>query len=134
MIDLEAELKKKGLTYQDLKPDERKTFEEWSEQLKANQRITTETALSFVRKIRKVIEEEISTPKLDFPSNFMGLLMMLVPFYGVIKMWYMDRHTLYLQARLKNIILLEAFFTTPLRAREQIKQYLDAIPDKKSKA
>lgn len=65
------------------------------------------------------------------PSNWFGVLALLIPFYGIVKKWYHDKKIVGLHARLKNYMLLEAFLDTPEKARKALDQAVAGLVSNK---
>jgi len=89
-------LKKRNLKYEDLTPDEVQTF---NTMLSAMQQstLTTEKIKEYISSMKFAVEQEIT--KSDNGN----------------------KHDMFLKARLKNYMLLEAFLLTPERARKALE-------------
>lgn len=125
MNEVDKLLKEKGLTFEDLKGQERDVYFSWLKALEGNQ-LTVEKIKTFVSDARQSVEIELSEYE-DVPNTWLSLLSLFLPLYGVIKKWYQDRKKIALQMRLRNYILLEAMLTSPEKAREAIKQQIEQI-------
>lgn len=125
MNEVDKLLKEKGLTFEDLKGEERDVYFSWLKALEGNQ-LTVEKIKTFVSDARQSVEIELSEYE-DVPNTWLSLLSLFLPLYGVIKKWYQDRKKIALQMRLRNYILLEAMLTSPEKAREAIKQQIEQI-------
>lgn len=121
-------LSKVGLKYEDLSAVERATLEQWLKVLDSNQ-LSTETVQSFVHQLRDGVESELSTIK-ETPQNWIGVLALFVPFYGLIKKWYQDQNRIYLEARLRNLVLIEAFLISPKKARQAVERAILGMANK----
>ena len=95
-------LGKKKLAYDDLSKEERETLMMWSQALQNNE-LTLEKVKGHVASIRDAISGEISR----FDNS--------------------KEQDLFLKARLKNIILIEALLSSPERAKKAIEQALAGI-------
>lgn len=114
-----------NLKYEDLTAAERDTLFQMLRVLDSNQ-LTVESAQLFIRQLRDDIERELALSK-ESPQTWMGILALFIPFYGLIKKWYGDQHRVFLEARLKNALLLEAFFIGPKKARQALEQAVSSL-------
>lgn len=110
-------LKKYGLTYEELNTAERQTLSEWTKTLESNEQ-TVRSVFGFIKGLRVAVEQELDTQRKETPQSFLSLLALLIPFYGIVKKWYQDEHKLFLEARLRNLLLIESFMIGPKRARQ----------------
>lgn len=101
-MDADDILQKLGLKYEDLKSDERDTYNTWL-QAKHQATITLEDVKDYIIFMRESVEDELS--KHD-NSKTQDLL---------------------LKARLRNYRLLEAFFNTPQRAQKALEKSLKGV-------
>ena len=85
--------------YDELNPVERETFHKMLETVERAQ-ISLEDVKIHIRTIRQAVENELATHNLSKEQD------------------------LYLKARLKNYILLEALLDSPERARKALDQYI----------
>jgi len=99
-------LEKVGLKYEDLTSSERETLHSWLNILSRNQ-LTIERVRDYISSMRSNVEQKLCETGHD------------------------SKQDLYLKARLKNYILLEAFLSTPEKARAAIDQTLAAVGAKK---
>lgn len=122
MNPMDELLDKAGLTFDQLKPNEK----QWLLQ-KVN--ALTETQLS-VEKIReavhamKVTVEQELTQKKEIQPSFVTLLTLFIPLVGIIRKWYQDQREVELRARLRNYLALETLLTASQRQKKEIEQAL----------
>lgn len=120
-------LQKVGLKFDDLSLAERDTLLQWSQVLDNNQ-MDVGTAQQFVVSLKASVQNELEKMHRESPSqNWVSILALLIPFYGLLRKWYQDEHRIYLEARLRNLMLLEAFFTGPKKAREALDRAIAGI-------
>jgi hypothetical protein len=100
-------LEKVGLKYEDLNPLEKETLNTWMESLQKGQ-LSVEKIKEYVTAMREAVEQELS--KSDLGS----------------------KQDLFLKARLRNYMLLDAFLSTPERAKQQIESAISSMIGKKS--
>jgi hypothetical protein len=107
-------LQKTGLKYEDLdKPGfagERDTLQTWLEALSKN-KLTLEDVKNHIRSMKDAVEKELT----EYPEG------------KVIKIWFIkirvgrdEERERMLKARLRNYMLLEAFLSTPERAKQAL--------------
>jgi hypothetical protein len=102
-MDVLEEIKSRlGLSFEDLKSAERDTLMGWLNALD-KQQVTPESILSYVSRLRQIVDTELATHKLSAKED------------------------LYLKARLKNYILLEAFLRGPAEAKKAIEMYVKRL-------
>lgn len=118
-------LNKVGLTYDQLTSVERETLGQWTQTLESKQ-LTVEFVRAFVRSMMDGVQQELATLR-ETPQNWVGVVALFIPFYGLLKKWYLDQHRIYLEARLRNLALLDAFLTGPEKAREAIDRAIAGI-------
>lgn len=99
---MERILEKFGLKYDDLKSDERDTLDTWMQVLSRNE-ITTSDIKQYITQMRESVELKIG----DVNQN--------------------SKEDIFLKARLRNYLLLEAFMTSPDRAKTAIDRMLSGI-------
>lgn len=95
-------LQKLGLKYEDLSPVERETLNTWINALQQGQ-ISTENIRQYIQQMRDGVENELT------------------------KMGNNSKQDIFLKARLRNYMLLEAFLTTPEKAKAQLDRALAGI-------
>lgn len=126
MTPVDAFIGKLGLKYEDLTQAERDVYLLWNQTLDSNQ-LTVDLVRDYVRSIRDSLESELSQFKQESPSSWLGILSLFVPFYGLIQKWYQDQQRIAIQARLRNIVLLEAFLIGPAKARKAIEKAMTSM-------
>lgn len=104
---LDEILEKFGLKYEDLKPLEKETLFSWMEALKKNE-LTVEKVKDYIAAMRDTVEQELT------------------------QVGHNSKQDLFLKARLRNYMLLEAYLSTPDRAKKMIERQLSGL-DKKVK-
>lgn len=95
-------LKKYNLKYDDLQPEERATLNEWAQSLSQGS-LTIEKIRKYLANMRDSIEQELTNCELR------------------------EKQDIFLKARLKNYMLLEAFLSTPERAREALEKAVGSL-------
>lgn len=104
MID--SILEKIGLKYEDLNTAERETLGSWMEALSKNQ-LTIEGVKGYIASMRDSVEQELT--KTDHNS----------------------KQDLLLKARVRNYMLLEAFLSTPEKAKQALERAMAGMVVKK---
>lgn len=104
---IEEILKKYNLKYEDLKPVEKETLNTWLDALKQGQ-LTIEKVRDYIRTMRDSVEHELTKSSVG------------------------NKDDLFLKARLRNLMLLEAFLSTPEKAKQAINRALAGIANNKS--
>lgn len=99
---IEELLKKYNLKYEELKPAEKETLNVWLEAIQKGQ-LTLDKVKQYIASMKSAVEMELSKAKLD------------------------SREDSHLKARLRNYILLEAFLSTPERAKQELENVLSNI-------
>lgn len=118
-------LRKMDMKFEDLTSAERDTLLEWTSVLDSNQ-LNVEAVRRYVHSLRETVQNELATLK-EAPSNWVGILALFIPFYGLIKKWYADQYRISLEARLRNLTLLESFLVGPQKAREALDRAIAGI-------
>lgn len=95
-------LEKAGLKYEDLNSIEKETLNTWMEALQKGQ-VSVEKIKEYVVSMKEAVEQELS--KSDLGS----------------------KQDLFLKARLRNYMLLDAFLSTPERAKQQMESAISSI-------
>jgi len=116
-------LKRYNLKYEDLTPDERGTLHAWLRVL-GEGKVTLERVKAYVTSMRDAVEKELT----EYPEE------------TIIKIWFIkirigknrDKE-LILKARLRNYMLLEAFLSTPEKAKATLERTMAAIAKPKEK-
>ena len=98
-------LEKLGLKYEDLNSAEKETLNSWYDALSKSQ-LTLESIKTYIATMRDSVEQELT--KTDHNS----------------------KQDIFLKARLRNYMLLEAYLSTPERAKQAIEQQLSGIRSK----
>jgi hypothetical protein len=115
---MEDVLGRVNLRYEDLTSAERDTLTKWLQVLDSNQ-LTPDTIIDFVRRIRGSLEDELAKSN-ETPQDWVGVISLFIPFYGLIRKWYQDQNRIQLQARIKNMVLIETFLVSPKKAKEAL--------------
>ena len=103
---LDELLEKVGLKYEDLNQIERETLNTWMEALQKGQ-LSLDKVKEYITSMKEAVEQELS--KSDLGS----------------------KQDLFLKARLRNYMLLDAFLSTPERAKQQIENAVQGMIGKK---
>lgn len=123
-------LQRLNLKFDDLTTAERETLIGWTQTLDSNQ-LTVEGVKQYVRSCREAVENELAGIK-ETPQSWTGILALFIPFLGLIKKWYQDQHKLGLEARIRNYVLIEAFLSTPDKARAALERAIAGIASNRS--
>lgn len=105
-------LEKKGIKYEDLKPNERQTFLSMLDQLNKSS-LTLPKLKDYITSMRDTVENEL----VNEPEFVRILGIFAVP----------NRNQIYLKARLRNYILLQSFLSTPEKAKAQLENALSGM-------
>lgn len=92
-------LKRYNLKYEELTPEERETFHSWLNAINQSA-ISIEKIREYVASMKASVENELT------------------------KVGHNNKQDLLLKARLRNYLLLEAFLSTPDKAKAQLEQAL----------
>ena len=95
-MDADSLLESLGLKYEELSAAERETYNQWIKEL-SQATLTVEKIHDFVRSLRDNIETELATHETE------------------------GKKDIYLKARLRNIMLLDAMLSAPELARKRLK-------------
>ena len=106
MDTMDKILEPTGLKYDDLKPFEKETLNTWIATLQKSQ-VTPQKIRKYISAMKEGVEEELCKTTLD------------------------SRQDIYLKARLRNYLLIEAFLSTPEKAQAQLDQAIAGMVPKK---
>jgi len=98
-------LKKLNLKYEDLNSVEKETLHTWLEALTKN-KLTLENVKTYIKAMKDGVEQELTDTK------------------------HNSKQDLFLKARLRNYLLLEAFLSTPDKAKEAIDRAMAGMVKK----
>ena len=130
MAQIDNILKRLGLKYSELNSAEKETLRDMTKTLESNQ-LSVKAVYGFIKSLRVAVESELDTYRKETPQSFLSLLALFIPFYGIVKKWYQDEHKVYLEARLNNLLLIEAFLIGPKRAKEAVERALGNLQKSK---
>ena len=99
-------LERLNLRYEDLTREERNTLNSWM-QILEKKRITTEDVKKYISTMKESVENELT--KTDINS----------------------KQDIFLKARLRNYILLDAFLYSPERAKDALERMVEGIVPKR---
>lgn len=102
---LEEILEKAGLKYEDLNASEKETINVWLDALQKGQ-LTVEKIRGYISSMKDAVEQELCKHNVG------------------------SKQDLFLKARLRNYMLLEAFLSTPERAKQQMESALSGMVGK----
>jgi len=91
-----------GLKYDDLEPPERETLNVWLQALQQSQ-VNPEKLKGYISSMRESVENELTKSDLG------------------------TKQDLFLKARLRNYLLLEAFLSSPDKAKEQLDRAIAGL-------
>jgi hypothetical protein len=109
MID--SILEKFNLKFEDLTSVERETFLTWLDALQKNQ-LSLEKVREYIHTARSAVEEQLVNE-----PEFIRIFLFKVE----------NRKQIFLKARLRNYMLIEAFLSSPDKAKEAIERALASI-------
>lgn len=95
-------LEQAGLKYEDLNQEEKKTLQGWLKVLSQNE-LTIDLVRNYIVKMKASVETDITTT-----SNN-------------------NKQDIFLKARLKNYLLLEAFLNSPIEAKKALEASITGI-------
>jgi DNA-binding protein H-NS len=100
-------LEKLGLKYEDLTSEERTVLDSWVKRLESKQ-LTLQSIKEYLQAMKSAVEDKLTKTSLN------------------------SKQDLFLKARLRNYLLLDAFITSPEKARQAIENMIEGIAPKKS--
>ena len=107
-------LEKRGLKFDDLTSEERETYLQMNEALSRGQ-LTLERLKEGIREMKEKVAEAL----VDEPEYLQVFIFRV-----------RNTRNLYLKARLKNYLLLDALLSTPERAQREVERQLTAMVQK----
>lgn len=99
-------LERLNLKYEDLTPDERTTLNEWSDSLNKKS-LTVENIRDHISSMKESVEKDLTKTDLN------------------------SKQDLFLKARLRNYMLLDAYLGSPEKAKEAIERQIAGLVSKK---
>lgn len=121
MGTIDSILNRFGLGFEELTSAERQTLSEWTRVLDSNQ-LDVDAVKRFVHSLKTTVQNELDIQRRSTPNTWVGVLCLFIPFYGLLKKWYQDENKLFLEARLRNLSLIEAFLIGPKSAKEAVER------------
>jgi hypothetical protein len=95
-------LEKVGLKYEDLKKEERETLNNWVKSLQQNA-LSVDKVKEYIGAMRDTVEQELT------------------------QVGHNSKEDIFLKARLRNYMLLEAFLSTPEKAKQALDRALAGL-------
>ena len=117
MIDLDDILEKRGLSYDSLTAEEKQTYHQMQEALNRGDLTLTRVKDAIAEMMDGVTKDLVDEPE----------------YIQVFIFKVRNLKNLYLKARLKNYILIDALLTSPEKAQRAIEQQLGAMIDQKDR-
>jgi len=99
-------LKPTGLDYEKLTNEERETLHSWLNVLNKS-KLTLEGVKTYIASMKDAVEKELTKHTLDYNQD------------------------VFLKARLRNYLLLEAFLSTPEKAKQAIERQMAGMIERK---
>jgi len=99
-------LEKIGLKYDDLSKVELETFHSWEEALVKSQ-VTVESIRKYIKAMRDSVEQELTVSNIK------------------------TKQDIFLKARLRNYMLIEAYLSTPEKAKEALDRAVAGLVSKR---
>lgn len=118
-------LKKFGLKYEELEKEEIESLNERLNQVNAVQ-LSVPMVQDYVTKMRESVSHSLMDIQ-ETPNTWLSLACLFIPFVGIIRKWYLDQKRVYLTARLRNYMLLEAFLSAPDKLQQNLEKNLRLI-------
>ena len=131
MSYLDDILSKRGLKFEELYPEEQETLNTWMSALDRGQ-VNIPIVREFISKMRDSVSQGLSELE-ETPTTWLSLLCFLIPLIGIIRKWYLDQKRVSMTARLRNYVLLEAFLSTPERAKAAMEKAVASLSSGKSR-
>lgn len=103
---LDKILEKYSLKFEDLNELEKETLQMWTQALNKNQ-LSVPRVKTYIQAMRDGVEQDLT------------------------KVGHNSKQDLFLKARLRNYMLLEAFLSTPEKAKQAIENALSGLVDKR---
>jgi hypothetical protein len=122
-------LEQLGMKLEDLREGERETLYSWVDNLHT-QIITPDSVKVFIASLKYNLEQDLTTYK-ETPTTWVSFIIMFIPVLGIMRKWYADQNKLLLEARLRNLILIEAFLSGPDRAQKALDAMIKNIASRK---
>jgi len=129
-MDIDALLKKRGLKFEELEPEEQETLNTWLDALNRSQ-INVPTIKEYISKMKDSVGHGLSELN-ETPNDWLSIAAFFIPFVGIVRKWYLDQKRLALTARLRNYILLESFLSSPEKAKKAIENAIAGMQPKQS--
>ena len=101
-MTIDAILEKYNLKYNDLKVTERETLQSWIEAL-GQKKLTLESVKEYVISMKSSVEQELT------------------------KVGHESKQDIFLKARLRNYMLLEAFLLAPEKAKKALEEAMSGL-------
>ena len=105
-MNIDKLLEKAGLTYEELTKVERDTLNQWMDSLQKS-KVSLSNVKAHIVSMRDAVEMELTKTDLN------------------------TKQDLFLKARLKNYMLLEAFLTSPEKAKEALERAISGMIPRK---
>jgi len=114
MDEIDKILKRRGLEYKDLSDAEKETYDDWLRALEKGQ-LSIDNVRDHITRMKYSVEEELSRE----------------PEYKKFLIFkFRNDNNILLKARLRNYLLLEAFLSSPERAKKAIERAVAGMVDK----
>ena len=99
-------LSKTGLKYEQLKSAERDTLNQWIQALDSNQ-LTVERVKGYISTLKDTVENELASEP---------------EYIQVFIFKFRNDRNVFLKARLRNLLLIDALLTSPAKAKEALNR------------
>ena len=97
--------------HDELEPDEQKVYDKWLKALQV-QEISPESIRQHITRMREIVEQKLS----EEPE-----------YITVLFFKFRNDKNVFLKARLRNYLMLEAYLTSPQRAKEQLERMVSGM-------
>ncbi len=129
-MDIDNLLSKRGVKFEQLTEEEQETLNKWITDINRGQ-INVAAVRDYIIKMRDSVAQALSDLQ-ETPSSWLSLLCLLLPLVGIIRKWYFDQKRVALTSRLRNYVLLEAFLSTPEKAKAALEKAMDGLGKSRS--
>src|SRR5258705_11338275 len=114
-----------GVNTEDLRPNEIAGYQALVDAARNNV-LTTDRIRGSIILMKAEVEAELSNIE-GTPQSWLSLLGLFLPIIGIIRKWYLDQHSMYLQARLKNLNLIYLIFTNSERVQLELDKQINNL-------
>lgn len=114
-----------GIRSDELRPNEIPGYQALVDSVR-NNTLSVDKVKGSILLMKSTVEADLNKFE-SAPQTWVSLLTLFIPFLGVIRKWYQDQHTLYLQARLKNLSMICDIFTNAERVQQELERQINNL-------